>query len=101
MKCWITMLLIIMLFGCGPAIHTTDQNTLNCITLQNHQTRWSALSKGLAVMAGFLPAVGLPWAIGAVVGSLSAGSSVMADGDYSDYLLYGCPTIKSAITSTK
>jgi len=67
----------------------------------NHQTRWSALSKGLAVMAGFLPAVGLPWAIGAAVGSLSAGSSVMADGDYSDYLLYGCPTIKSAITSTK
>lgn len=104
---FISLLLIVGLAACAPKFNTAPsptpaQTTNNCITLQDHQTYWSAAAKGLAVLAGVLPGVGIPWAIGAAVGALAAGAVVMADGDYSDYLLYGCPvaSLKSEGTHT-
>lgn len=98
MKSRITILLVlVMLCSCGPAIHTTDQQVLNCILLQNRQTYWGAVAKTLT--AGAAGTYSIPW-LSIAFGGFAIGFQFIENGYSSDYALYGCPTIKSNITTT-
>jgi len=108
----ILITIFVLVSGCGPTLNqtmnsqmiskgtTTNSTPYECIIIENSKTRWSAISKSLAVVAPLISAAGVSWVAGAIAGACSVGSAVIADGKVTDYLLMGCPTVVSTSTGT-